>query len=123
AFDRWDARGVARGDITARAALALEPFLAEDGFDADAFAALVRLWTVALEIQGASAFSASEGEAAARYAARRLGLGLAGLHEVVAAEGFAYDSAAGRALAGALAAVAAGVGLAASAEMAELAGP
>ncbi|HTK34242.1 MAG TPA: ribonucleotide reductase [Caulobacteraceae bacterium] len=123
AFDPWDARGVARSGLAARAALTVEPFLGDEGFDADGFADLVRLWTVAMEIEGAAGFSATEGEAAARYAGRRLALGLAGLHETVVGEGLAYESAAGRALAASLTAFAAGAGLAASAEMAALAGP
>jgi ribonucleoside-diphosphate reductase alpha chain len=123
AFDPWDARGVARSGLAARAAVAIEPFLAEDGFDGEGFAALIRLWTVALEIEGAAGFSATEGEAAARYAGRRIALGLSGLHEAIAAEGLAYDSNQGRALAASLAAFAAGAGLATSAEMAAIAGP
>jgi len=123
AFDPADAALIAWAPLAARASLALQPFLADDGFEADSFAALARLWTVALEIEGACGFCATEADAAARYAARPLALGLTGLHEVLIAEGLAYDSEPGRALAAALTALAAGVGLAASAEMAALAGP
>jgi ribonucleoside-diphosphate reductase alpha chain len=122
AFDRNDAALLALAPLAPRAALALQPFLAEDGFDAEGFAALARLWTVALEIEGAAGFCASPAEAAARYAARPLSLGLVGLHEMVVAEGLAYGSEAGRTLAASLAALAAGAGLTASAEMAALAG-
>ena len=123
AFSPWDARAVARGGLAARAALAVEPFLSADGFDAEGFADLVRLWTVALEIEGAAGFSATEAEAAARYGGRRLAIGLAGLHEALVGEGVAFESDAGRNLAAALFAFAAGAGLSASAEMAALAGP
>ncbi|OYX34710.1 MAG: hypothetical protein B7Y99_04955 [Caulobacterales bacterium 32-69-10] len=122
AFTADDAALLALAPLAPRAALALQPFRAEDGFDAEGFAALARLWTVALEIESASGFCATEAEAAARFAARPLSLGLVGLHEMLVAEGLAYGSEAGRNLASALTALAAGVGLAASAEMATLAG-
>jgi len=122
-FSALDAQALAQDRSAARAAVSVEPFLAEDGFDAEGFAELVRLWTVALEIEAAAGFSADEGEAAVRYAERRLGLGLAGLHEALVSAGLPYASEGGRDLASSLAAFASGVALCASAEMAALVGP
>ena len=49
-----------------------------DGLDVEGMAALARLWTVALEIEGAVGFSADEAQAALRYHARPVALGAAG---------------------------------------------
>ena len=122
AFSAEDGQALASAGLAARAALTVEPFLSDDGFDRDGFAALARLWTVALEIEGAAGFADSEAAAAARYVSRPIALGLAGLHEALAGEGLAYDSDPGRNLAASLTAFAAGAALSASAEIAALAG-
>jgi ribonucleoside-diphosphate reductase alpha chain len=122
AFDPADAAALARAGLASGAALEVSRFIDGEGLDFDGLAALARLWTVALEIEDAVGFAADEHEAAQRYTARPLALGMAGVHEAMVAGGLAYDSDLGRAFAAGLAALIAGAGLDASAEMAAFAG-
>ncbi|MGF1551529.1 MAG: vitamin B12-dependent ribonucleotide reductase [Paracoccaceae bacterium] len=100
------------------ASLNLVQFDTADGFDVDAYEHAARLWTVTLEISVAMAQFPSRAIAERSYAYRTLGLGFANLGGLLMTNGLAYDSAEGRALAGALGAVMTGVAYATSAEMA-----
>ncbi len=86
-------------------------FLTDRGFDVEGFAAAVRLWTVALELEGCSS-------GPVRPDGAPLALGLAGLAELLVAQGRPFDSDEGRAQAGAVAGLAAAVAGLASTEMA-----
>ena len=90
----------------------------EGGFQIPAFAHAVRLWTLTLEIAVAMAQFPSREIARLSYDYRTLGLGYANLGGLVMALGLPYDSAGGRALAGAITALMTGVSYAASAEIA-----
>ncbi len=90
-------------------------FLSEDGFDAEGFAAAVRLWTVALELEAC--------RTAPRPESFPLALGIAGLADLLVSQGLAFGSQAGRSqLQTIMAAAAVASGLA-SAEMARRMGP
>ena len=91
-------------------------FLGEDGFDAEGLAAAVRLWTVALELE------------ACRTGARRppgnpLALNLAGVAELLVAQGLSYGEDDGRAEAQAVVALAAAASGFAAAGLAARRGP
>ena len=92
-------------------------------FDVEAFEHLNRLWTVVLEISVLMAQFPSKEIAELSYRYRTLGLGYANLGGLLMTMGLSYDSARGRALAGALTAVMTGVSYATSAEMAAELGP
>lgn len=113
-FDPRDAEALDRARLAPRAAIDAAAFLGEAGFDPEAFAAAVRLWTVALDLSPGLSGPA-EGQA---LAARPLGLAVAGLAEWLVAQGLAYDSDAGRQAAAGLQALADAASLAASAELA-----
>jgi ribonucleoside-diphosphate reductase alpha chain len=81
-----------------------------------------RLWTVVLEISVMMAQYPSRRIAELSYQYRTLGLGYANLGALLMASGLAYDSAPGRAIGGAVAAVMTGTAYATSAEMAGLMG-
>jgi ribonucleoside-diphosphate reductase alpha chain len=98
------------------AALNCAAFLSAAGFDRDGFIAAVRLCVVALEIEGG-------GDRSKRNPGYPLALGLAGVHEVLVAEGLSYGSAEGRAWAASLVALAAAAAYVASAELAISLGP
>jgi ribonucleoside-diphosphate reductase alpha chain len=98
------------------AVLNCSAFLGPAGFDQDGFIAAVRLCVVALEIEGG-------GERSKRNPSHPLALGLAGLHEAVAAKGLSYSSAEGRAWAASLTALATAAAYVASAELAISLGP
>ncbi len=83
----------------------------------------VRLWTVVLEISVLMAQFPSREIAQLSYDYRTLGLGYANVGGLLMSSGIAYDSAAGRAIAGALSAIMTGVAYATSAEMARQLGP
>ncbi|HEX6103084.1 MAG TPA: vitamin B12-dependent ribonucleotide reductase, partial [Alphaproteobacteria bacterium] len=101
------------------ASLNLLTFRREDGsFDIAAYEHAVRLWTVVLEISVLMAQFPSKEIARLSYEFRTLGLGYANLGGLLMATGLPYDSAAGRALTGALTAIMTGVSYATSAEMA-----
>jgi len=100
------------------ASINVMPFRGENGFDVEGFRHATRLWTVALEISVMMAQFPSESIARLSYRFRTLGLGYANLGGLLMAEGMAYDSEQGRAMAGAISAVMTGESYAASAEMA-----
>ncbi|UMY17101.1 vitamin B12-dependent ribonucleotide reductase [Methylobacterium organophilum] len=87
-------------------------------FDVEAFEHLNRLWTVVLEISVMMAQFPSKEIAELSYKYRTLGLGYANIGGLLMTMGLPYDSAEGRALAGALTAIMTGVAYATSAEMA-----
>ncbi|UYN93178.1 MAG: vitamin B12-dependent ribonucleotide reductase [Enhydrobacter sp.] len=106
------------------ASLNLMRFRRADGsFDVDRFEHAARLWTVVLEISVMMAQYPSRTIAELSYRYRTLGLGYANLGALLMASGLSYDSAHGRAIAGAIAAVMTGTAYATSAEMAWLMGP
>ncbi len=105
------------------ASLNLVAFMGEDKtFDVDAFRHGVRLWTVTLEISVLMAQFPSQEIARKSYEFRTLGLGFANIGGYLMASGIPYDSAAGRALCGAVTALMTAVSYETSAEMAGLMG-
>jgi len=101
------------------ASLNLMAFRREDGsFDVDGFEHAVRLWTIVLEISVLMAQFPSKEIARRSYDFRTLGLGYANLGGLLMSMGLPYDSAAGRALGGAITALMTGSSYATSAEMA-----
>jgi ribonucleoside-diphosphate reductase alpha chain len=92
-------------------------------FDIKGFEYACRLWTVVLEISVAMAQFPSKEIARLSFEYRTLGLGFANIGGLLMATGIAYDSAEGRAIAGAISAVMTGISYAASAEMAKELGP
>ncbi len=120
AFSLRDAEALARAADAPRATLDLDLFVDESGqCDLASLEAAVRLWTVALEIDGACGFSASDAGARRQHASRPIGLGLAGVGDQLLRRGLAYDSDEGRQAAAALAALIDAAAQAASAEMAQ----
>ncbi len=106
------------------ASLNLLAFRRPDGnFDTAAFAHACRLYTVTLEIAVLMAQFPSRQIAELSYRYRTLGLGYANIGGLLMASGIPYDSAAGRALCGAITAQMTGVAYATSAEMASELGP
>jgi ribonucleoside-diphosphate reductase alpha chain len=102
------------------ASLNLMEFRRPDGsVDIAAYEHACRLWTVVLEISVLMAQFPSREIARLSYEYRTLGLGYANIGGLLMANGLAYDSDQGRALAGALTAIMTGVAYATSAEMAE----
>ena len=95
----------------------------ENTFDVEGYEHAVRLWTIVLEISVLMAQFPSREIARRSYEFRTLGLGYANLGGLLMSSGIAYDSNAGRAIGGALAAIMTGVSYAASAEMAAQLGP
>ena len=105
------------------ASLNLMRFRKEDGeIDVPALEHATRLWTVVLEISVMMAQYPSRKIAELSYRYRTLGLGYANLGALLMSLGHGYDSAEGRAIAGAIAAVMTGTAYATSAEMAGLMG-
>ncbi len=123
AFDPRDAEALKRLGVAARAAVDVSRFWSDDGFDADGFAAAVRLMTTALEIETAAGFAASPKGASRRFHWRPLGLTLAGVAELLVMQGLTFNSDQGREEAAALFAMLAAASLEASAAMAAEAGP
>ncbi len=102
------------------ASLNLMRFRRADGsFDVAGFEHATRLWTVVLEISVMMAQYPSRRIAELSYRYRTLGLGYANLGALLMASGLGYDSAQGRAIAGAVAAVMTGAAYATSAEIAQ----
>jgi ribonucleoside-diphosphate reductase alpha chain len=95
-------------------ALAAEPFWADDRFDAEGFAALVRLWTVAMDLERSLGADADP--------RRPLAVTVAGVSELLVRRGLAYDSEEGRAAAAEIQALANGAALSASADLAAVLG-
>ncbi len=91
--------------------------------DVDSYEHAVRLWTVVLEISVLMAQFPSKEIAQLSYDYRTLGLGYANIGGLLMSSGVAYDSEAGRAIAGALSAIMTGVCYETSAEMARERGP
>ena len=87
-------------------------------FDAAGYVHATRLWTVTLEISVLMAQFPSKEIAQRSFDFRTLGLGYANIGGLLMTMGLSYDSAAGRALCGALTAIMTGVSYATSAEMA-----
>jgi ribonucleoside-diphosphate reductase alpha chain len=105
------------------ASLNLMRFRTADGtVDVEALEHATRLWTMVLEISVMMAQYPSRRIAELSYRYRTLGLGYANLGALLMASGLGYDSTAGRAIAGAIAAVMTGTAYATSAEMAGLMG-
>lgn len=87
-------------------------------FDLEGYRHAIRLWTVVLEISVLMAQFPSKEIALRSYQFRTLGLGYANLGALLMQMALPYDSAEGRAVAGALTAILGGESYAASAEMA-----
>ena len=83
----------------------------------------IRLWTIVLEVSVLMAQFPSQAIARKSFDYRTLGLGFANLGTLLMVMGIPYDSAEGRAIAAALAAIMTGEAYAASAEMAAELGP
>ncbi|MGA7096985.1 MAG: vitamin B12-dependent ribonucleotide reductase [Acidimicrobiia bacterium] len=96
---------------------------AEGHFDIEGYQHAIRLWTIVLEISVAMAHFPSREIAQGSYDYRTLGLGYANLGSLLMRQGIAYDSDAGRAIAGALTSILTGYSYATSAEIAEVTGP
>lgn len=102
------------------ASLNLIKFLKNDGsFDIAAFEHASRLWTITLEISVMMAQFPSKEIAQRSFNYRTLGLGYANIGGLLMSSGIAYDSAEGRAAAGAITALLSGVGYMTSSEMAQ----
>ena len=105
------------------ASLNLIRFRKADGtLDVEGLEHATRLWTVVLEISVMMAQYPSRRIAELSYQYRTLGLGYANLGALLMASGLGYDTAKGRAIAGAVAAIMTGAAYATSAEMAGLMG-
>jgi len=91
-------------------------------FDVEGFEYMTRLWTVVLEISVLMAQFPSPEVAQLSFDYRTLGLGFANLGSMLMVSGIAYDSEAGRAIAGAITAIMTGTAYKTSAEMAEALG-
>jgi len=106
------------------ASVNLLPYRNKDGsFDVAAFEHTTRLWTVVLEISVMMAQFPSKAIAERSFIYRTLGIGYANIGGLLMTSGIPYDSAEGRAIAGAITAVMTGVSYATSAEMAKELGP
>ncbi|MBS0296243.1 MAG: ribonucleotide reductase [Proteobacteria bacterium] len=120
AFSPRDAEALARARSAPRAALDVLAFIDSTGeTDLDALSDAARLWTVALEIEGACGFHAGFDDARLQHGWRPLGLTLSGLSAALVWQDLAYDSDAGRIRAASLFAVVDAAANLASAEMAE----
>ncbi|HEX5320000.1 MAG TPA: vitamin B12-dependent ribonucleotide reductase, partial [Stellaceae bacterium] len=106
------------------ASLNLMQYRRDDGsFNVGDFQHAVRLWTLVLELSVMMAQFPSREIARLSYAYRTLGLGYANLGGLLMSMGIGYDSAAGRAIGGAITALLTGGSYATSAEMAGELGP
>jgi ribonucleoside-diphosphate reductase alpha chain len=95
----------------------------EGVFDLDSYRHAVRLWTIVLEISVTMAQFPAKEISRGSFDYRTLGLGYANLGSLLMRIGVPYDSAEGRAIAGALTAILTGDAYATSAEMANVLGP
>ncbi len=91
---------------------------ADSSFDVAAFEHTTRLWTIVLEVSVMMAQFPSRAIAERSFLYRTLGIGYANIGGLLMTSGIPYDSADGRAIAGAITAVMTGVSYATSAEMA-----
>ncbi|WP_108397462.1 vitamin B12-dependent ribonucleotide reductase [Devosia submarina] len=106
------------------ASVNLLPYRNQDGsFNTAAYEHTVRLWTVVLEISVMMAQFPSKAIAERSFEYRTLGIGYANIGGFLMTSGIPYDSAEGRAIAGAVTAIMTGVSYATSAEMARELGP
>jgi ribonucleoside-diphosphate reductase alpha chain len=106
------------------ASVNLLPYRNQDGtFNTSAYEHTVRLWTVVLEISVMMAQFPSRAIAERSFEYRTLGIGYANIGGFLMTSGIPYDSAEGRAIAGAVTAIMTGVSYATSAEMAKELGP
>lgn len=106
------------------ASLNLMKFKQPDGrFDVERYKAAVRLFITAQDILVDNASYPTKEIAENSHIYRTLGLGFANLGSLIMSYGFPYDSDAGRALAGALAAIMTGQAYEQSAALAEVEGP
>ena len=106
------------------ASVNLLPYRNADGsFDVAAFEHTCRLWTIVLEISVMMAQFPSRAIAERSFEYRTLGLGYANIGGLLMTSGIPYDSAEGRAIAGAITAVMTGTAYATSATMAGELGP
>jgi len=106
------------------ASVNLLPYRNEDGsFNTAAYEHTVRLWTIVLEISVMMAQFPSRAIAERSFEYRTLGIGYANIGGLLMTSGIPYDSAEGRAIAGAVTAILTGVSYATSAEMAKELGP
>ncbi len=96
---------------------------ADSSFDTAAYEHTVRLWTIVLEISVMMAQFPSRSIAERSFEYRTLGIGYANIGGLLMTSGIPYDSAEGRAIAGAVTAIMTGVSYATSAEMAKELGP
>ncbi|QQR35154.1 vitamin B12-dependent ribonucleotide reductase [Devosia oryziradicis] len=102
------------------ASVNLLPYRNQDGtFDTAAYEHTVRLWTIVLEISVMMAQFPSRAIAERSFEYRTLGIGYANIGGLLMTSGIPYDSAEGRAIAGAVTAIMTGVSYATSAEMAK----
>ncbi len=106
------------------ASLNLMKFKQADGtFDVERFKAAVRIYITAQEILVDNASYPTKAIAENSHIFRTLGLGYANLGSLIMSYGFAYDSDAGRALAGALTSIMTGHAYEQSAEISAIKGP
>jgi len=106
------------------ASINLLPYRNADGsFDVAGFEHTCRLWTIVLEVSVMMAQFPSRAIAERSFEYRTLGLGYANIGGLLMTSGIPYDSAAGRAIAGAITAVMTGTAYATSARMASELGP
>src|SRR5690606_34208952 len=102
----------------------LLPYRNQDGsLDTAAYEHTVRLWTIVLEISVMMAQFPSRAIAERSFEYRTLGIGYANIGGLLMTSGIPYDSAEGRAIAGAITAILTGISYATSAEMAKELGP
>ncbi|WP_240233476.1 vitamin B12-dependent ribonucleotide reductase [Devosia lacusdianchii] len=102
------------------ASVNLLPYRNADGsFNTAAYEHTVRLWTIVLEISVMMAQFPSKAIAERSFEYRTLGIGYANIGGFLMTSGIPYDSAEGRAIAGAVTAIMTGVSYATSAEMAK----
>ncbi len=106
------------------ASLNLMKFLKDDGsFDAKSFTKAVEMIITAMDISICFADFPTEAIGETTRAYRQLGIGYANLGALLMASGMAYDSDAGRALAGSITSLMTGVSYRRSAELAGIVGP
>ncbi|MEO6394680.1 MAG: vitamin B12-dependent ribonucleotide reductase [Devosia sp.] len=106
------------------ASINLLPYRNTDGsFDVAAFEHTCRLWTLVLEISVMMAQFPSRAIAERSFVYRTLGIGYANIGGLLMTSGIPYDSAEGRAIAGAITAVMTGASYKMSAEIAAELGP
>ncbi|MFT4075573.1 MAG: ribonucleoside-diphosphate reductase [Asticcacaulis sp.] len=99
-FAPQDAEALENQNFAARAAIHIERFFPEEGdFAAEAFVDLISLWVLALDIDAATGYSATQEASLRRSTARPLALTLAGLSEAITGRGLSLNDPAGQDLA------------------------